>query len=77
MKGFPIYLVALALMALACSVASAYDPAPLQDICVAANTSTDAGIYTFLLLLLCSFQVMIRSICVGFFSQLPWDYISM
>ncbi|GLT53969.1 hypothetical protein SLA2020_272030 [Shorea laevis] len=31
MKGVPNYLVALAIIALACSVASAYDPAPLQD----------------------------------------------
>jgi hypothetical protein len=58
MKGVPNYLVALAIIALACSVASAYDPAPLQDFCVAVNTSTDAGIYTLffllLLLLLCS-----------------------
>ncbi|GLT53970.1 hypothetical protein SLA2020_272040 [Shorea laevis] len=42
MKGVPNYLVALAIIALACSVASAYDPAPLQDFCVAVNTSTDA-----------------------------------
>ncbi|XP_059436313.1 germin-like protein subfamily 1 member 7 [Corylus avellana] len=42
MKGFPNYLVALALMALACSIASAYDPAPLQDFCVAVNSSTQA-----------------------------------
>ncbi|XP_062177273.1 germin-like protein subfamily 1 member 7 [Alnus glutinosa] len=42
MKGVPNYLVALALMALACSLASAYDPAPLQDFCVAVNTSTEA-----------------------------------
>jgi len=42
MKGFPNYLVALALMALACSIASAYDPAPLQDFCVAASSSTDS-----------------------------------
>ncbi|XP_062177016.1 germin-like protein subfamily 1 member 7 [Alnus glutinosa] len=44
MKGVLNYLVvALALMALACSVASAFDPAPLQDFCVAVNyTSTDA-----------------------------------
>jgi hypothetical protein len=47
MKGFPNYLVALALMALACSIASAYDPAPLQDFCVAASSSTDAGIYIY------------------------------
>jgi hypothetical protein len=52
MKGVPNYLVALALMALACSIASAYDPAPLQDFCVAVNSSTDAGMYTLLLLLL-------------------------
>ncbi|XP_059434308.1 germin-like protein subfamily 1 member 13 [Corylus avellana] len=42
MKGVPNCLVALALMALACSVASAFDPSPLQDFCVALNTSTDA-----------------------------------
>jgi hypothetical protein len=65
MKGVLNYLVvALALMALACSVASAFDPAPLQDFCVAVNyTSTDAaaGTYTFfffLLFLLCSFEVI-------------------
>jgi hypothetical protein len=59
MKGVPNYLVALALMALACSLASAYDPAPLQDFCVAVNTSTEAGMYKFFfLLLLCSFGVI-------------------
>ncbi|GLT53917.1 hypothetical protein SLA2020_271520 [Shorea laevis] len=43
MKGVPNnYIVSLALMALACSVASAYDAAPLQDFCVAVNTSTEA-----------------------------------
>jgi hypothetical protein len=47
MKGFPNFLVALALMALASSLASAFDPAPLQDFCVAVNTSTDACMYTF------------------------------
>jgi hypothetical protein len=51
MKGFPNYLVALALMALACSqLASAFDPAPLQDFCVAVNTSTEAGMYKFFFL---------------------------
>jgi hypothetical protein len=67
MKGVLNYLVvALALMALACSVASAFDPAPLQDFCVAVNyTSTDAGTYTFfffLLLLLCSFEVILKNL---------------
>ncbi|XP_062176609.1 germin-like protein subfamily 1 member 13 [Alnus glutinosa] len=42
MKGVPNFLVTLALMALACSVATAYDPAPLQDFCVAVNSSTEA-----------------------------------
>ncbi|GLT67625.1 hypothetical protein SLA2020_399190 [Shorea laevis] len=42
MKGVPNYLVSFALVVLACSVASAYDPAPLQDFCVGVNTSTEA-----------------------------------
>ncbi|GLT54748.1 hypothetical protein SLA2020_279210 [Shorea laevis] len=41
MKGVPNYLVTLALVALACSVASAFDPAPLQDFCVAVNSSVN------------------------------------
>jgi hypothetical protein len=49
MKGVPNCLVALAIMALACSVASAYDPSPLQDFCVALeSTSTDAGTYVLI-----------------------------
>jgi hypothetical protein len=69
MKGFPNYLVALALMALTCSVASTYDPAPLQDICVAANTSTDSCYSNIhiLVITIMFFQVMTRSICVVFF----------
>ncbi|XP_062177379.1 germin-like protein subfamily 1 member 7 [Alnus glutinosa] len=42
MKGVPNFVVTLSLMALACSVATAYDPAPLQDFCVAVNSSTQA-----------------------------------
>ncbi|XP_062178131.1 germin-like protein subfamily 1 member 13 [Alnus glutinosa] len=41
MKGVPNYIVALALMALACSLASAFDPSPLQDFCVSTNSSLD------------------------------------
>ncbi|XP_062177728.1 germin-like protein subfamily 1 member 11 [Alnus glutinosa] len=41
MKGVPNYLVALALTALACSLASAFDPSPLQDFCVSTNSSLD------------------------------------
>jgi len=40
MKGVPNFVVTLSLMALACSVATAYDAAPLQDFCVAVNSST-------------------------------------
>ncbi|GLT71458.1 hypothetical protein SLA2020_434740 [Shorea laevis] len=43
MKGVPNYLVTFALVVLACSVASAYDPAPLQDFCVGVNNSTEAA----------------------------------
>jgi hypothetical protein len=48
MKGVPkMLLVSVALLAWACSLASAFDPSPLQDFCVAINeTSSDhAGIY--------------------------------
>jgi hypothetical protein len=70
MKGVPNHLVALAVMALACSLASAYDPAPLQDFCVAVNSSTDAGMYTFFFLL-CSFDAS------GLFYLIYGIYISM
>lgn len=38
MKGVVTVLV----LALACSLASAYDPSPLQDFCVAINDSTSS-----------------------------------
>ena len=37
-------LVALALLALAVSSASAYDPSPLQDFCVAAKDIKNGGV---------------------------------
>ena len=42
-------LAALALLALAVSLASAYDPSPLQDFCVATKDVNNGGmcIYTF------------------------------
>ncbi|KAL4611323.1 hypothetical protein ACB092_08G115300 [Castanea dentata] len=43
MKGVP-YLVAVAILALAFSLASAYDPSPLQDFCVAIN-NTDSAVF--------------------------------
>ena len=54
MKGVP-YLVTMAILALAFSLASAYDPSPLQDFCVAINNTDSAGTYmlsSVLLLLL-------------------------
>ncbi|XP_062177189.1 germin-like protein subfamily 1 member 11 [Alnus glutinosa] len=39
MKGVPRYLVTMLVLALACSLASAYDPSPLQDFCVSTNDS--------------------------------------
>ncbi|XP_059430233.1 germin-like protein subfamily 1 member 7 [Corylus avellana] len=47
MKGVPkMLLVSVALLAWACSLASAYDPSPLQDFCVAINdTSSDHAVF--------------------------------
>ncbi|KAB1207167.1 Germin-like protein 12-1 [Morella rubra] len=42
MRSVPKFLVPVALLALACSLVSAYDPSPLQDFCVAINSSTSA-----------------------------------
>ncbi|XP_030923395.1 germin-like protein subfamily 1 member 20 [Quercus lobata] len=42
-KGIP-YLVTFAILALAFSFASAYDPSPLQDFCVAIN-NTDSAVF--------------------------------
>ena len=44
MKGVH-FLVTLALLALATFLASAYDPSPLQDFCVATNDTNSAGMY--------------------------------
>ncbi|KAB1207176.1 Germin-like protein subfamily 1 member 14 [Morella rubra] len=41
-KGVPMCLVTVLLFALTCSLASASDPSPLQDFCVAINSSTSA-----------------------------------
>ncbi|KAB1207148.1 Germin-like protein subfamily 1 member 20 [Morella rubra] len=43
MRSAPKYLVPVALLALACTLVSAYDPSPLQDFCVAINSSTSAA----------------------------------
>lgn len=44
MKGV-CFLVTVALLALASSLASASDPSPLQDICVAISDPKDGGMY--------------------------------
>ena len=44
MKGVP-HLVTVAILALAFTLASAHDPSPLQDFCVAINNTDSAGMY--------------------------------
>ena len=44
MKGVSFF-VTLAILALASSLASAYDPSPLQDFCVAINDIKSGGMY--------------------------------
>ena len=44
MKGVP-YLFTVAILALATTLVSAYDPSPLQDFCVAINNTDSAGMY--------------------------------
>ena len=46
MKGVQL-LLGFALLILASSLASAYDPSPLQDICVAIDEPKNAGIYIY------------------------------
>ncbi|KAG6711497.1 hypothetical protein I3842_05G057300 [Carya illinoinensis] len=49
MKGVPKCLVTVSLLALALSLASAYDPGPLQDFCIALYSSASAiTLYFFL-----------------------------
>ncbi|KAB1207172.1 Germin-like protein subfamily 1 member 16 [Morella rubra] len=45
-RSVPKYLVPVALLALACTLVSTYDPSPLQDFCVAINSSTSTGLNT-------------------------------
>ena len=44
MKGVP-YLVPAAILAVAFTVASAYDPSPLHDFCVTINNTDSTGMY--------------------------------
>ena len=46
MKGIHSVLVVFALLAFACSLASAFDPSPLQDFCVAINDTKDGGMHS-------------------------------
>ena len=65
MKGVP-YLVTVAILALAFSFASAYDPSPLQDFCVAINNTDSAGMYMHALSLLLAVHSSII-ICIVFY----------
>ena len=51
MKGVS-FLMTVAILALASSFVSAYDPSPLQDFCVAINDIKSGGMYKTLSLLL-------------------------
>ena len=44
MKGVS-FLATVAILALASSIASAYDPSPLQDFCVAINDIKSCGMH--------------------------------
>ena len=51
MKGVKVFLAAFAILAFASSLASASDPDPLQDFCVAINDTKDAGLLPYVLFL--------------------------
>ncbi len=51
MKG-ALFLVTVALLAFASSLASASDPSPLQDFCVTINNSNSAGMYIYTLIII-------------------------
>ncbi|MBA0787009.1 hypothetical protein Gotri_027014, partial [Gossypium trilobum] len=46
MKGIRSILIAFGLFAFACSSASAYDPSPLQDFCVAIKDIKNGGTHS-------------------------------
>ena len=50
MKKTASFLVVVAVMALASSLASAYDPSPLQDFCVAIDEPKNAGISIYIMI---------------------------
>ena len=51
MKG-DLFLVTVAILVLTFSLASASDPGPLQDFCVAINDSNSAGMYIYTLIVI-------------------------
>ena len=56
MKGLH-FLLTLSVLALAVSIASAYDPSPLQDFCVATNDPKNACKYNFFLIALIKLKI--------------------
>ena len=61
-KGVP-YLVTVAILALEFSLASAYDPSPLQDFCVAINYTDSAGMYMLYSFFIFIFLMNCKSTC--------------
>ena len=61
MKGVS-FLATVAILALASSFVSAYDPSPLQDFCVAINNTDSAGMYMHALSLLLAVRSSIITI---------------
>ena len=56
------YVITVALLALASTLVSAYDPSPLQDFCVAINNTNSAGMYILSLLLAVVVVIFIKFI---------------
>lgn len=80
MKGSVILCSLVAILAMAFSYASAYDPSPLQDFCVAINDTKNGGtclsIYIYYgntYCLLREGKIAQSSCCTIYLSQLPND----
>ena len=69
------FLLTLSVLALAVSIASASDPSPLQDFCVAANDTDNACKYNFFIYLNCTSKIKnITSILYADHTKFFWSY---